>query len=173
MVLLTHAGDDTGRLFLVLQPGMIVVFENDPGVESAQTFLDIRERVSDAGNEEGMLGLAFDPAYAENGYFYVYYSASRPRRSVVSRFSGQPRRPQPGGTLARSSSSWKWSSPTATTTGATSCSDPTACSTSALGTAARPAIRRATGRTNPPSWAASCASTLARLDSLGTYAVPG
>ena len=90
MVLLTHAGDDTGRLFLVLQPGMIVVFENDPGVESAQTFLDIRERVSDAGNEEGLLGLAFDPAYAENGYLYVYYSASRPRRSVVSRFSVSP-----------------------------------------------------------------------------------
>ena len=63
------------------------MFENDPGVESARTFLDIRERVNDAGNEEGLLGLAFDPAFVENGYFYVYYTASRPRRSVVSRFS--------------------------------------------------------------------------------------
>ena len=99
MVLLTHAGDGTGRLFLVLQPGRIVVFENDPGVELTQTFLDIRDQVSDAGNEEGLLGLAFDPAYSENGYFYVYYSASRPRRSVVSRFSvspGDPNRGDPG-----------------------------------------------------------------------------
>ena len=99
MVLLTHASDDTGRLFVVLQPGRIVVFENDPGVESTHTFLDIRERVSDAGNEEGLLGLAFDPAYVENGYFYVYYSAARPRRSVISRFSvspGDPNRADPG-----------------------------------------------------------------------------
>ena len=102
MVLLTHAGDDTGRLFVVLQPGRIVVFENDPGVESTHTFLDIRERVSDAGNEEGLLGLAFDPAYVENGYFYVYYSAARPRRSVISRFSvspGDPNRADSGSEL--------------------------------------------------------------------------
>ena len=90
MVFLTYAEDESGRLFVVLQPGRIVVFENDPGVESAQTFLDIRERVNDAGNEEGLLGLAFDPAFAENGHFYVYYTASRPRRSVVSRFSVSP-----------------------------------------------------------------------------------
>ncbi len=93
MVHLTHAGDGTNRLFLVLQPGRVVVFENDPGVESAQTFLDIRERVSapeSYGSEEGLLGLAFDPGYSENGYFYVYYSASGPRRSVISRFSVSP-----------------------------------------------------------------------------------
>ena len=52
--------------------------------------MDIRERVSDRGNEEGLLGLAFDPAYESNGYFYVYYSAANPRRSVVSRFSVDP-----------------------------------------------------------------------------------
>jgi hypothetical protein len=34
-----------------------------------------------------LLGLAFDPDYQENGYFYVYYSADSPRRSVLSRFS--------------------------------------------------------------------------------------
>ena len=90
MVFLTYAEDESGRLFVVLQPGRIVVFENDPGVESARTFLDIRERVNDAGNEEGLLGLAFDPAFAENGHFYLYYTASRPRRSVVSRFSASP-----------------------------------------------------------------------------------
>ncbi len=87
MVLLTYPEDGSGRLFVVLQPGRIVVFENDPGVESAETFLDIRERVNNSGNEEGLLGLAFDPAFAENGHFYVNYTASGPRRTVVSRFT--------------------------------------------------------------------------------------
>ena len=87
MVFLTHAGDDTNRLFLVLQPGRIMVFPNQSDVSRAEVFLDIRDRVNDRGNEEGLLGLAFDPRFAENGYFYVYYSASNPRRSVLSRFS--------------------------------------------------------------------------------------
>ena len=34
-----------------------------------------------------MLGLAFDPDYSNNGFFYVYYTAPAPRHSVVSRFS--------------------------------------------------------------------------------------
>ena len=87
MVDLKYPDDDTSRLFLVLQPGRIMVFENDRNVEAAGEFLDIRDSVSDAGNEEGLLGLAFDPAYRTNGHFYVYYSASSPRRSVVSRFT--------------------------------------------------------------------------------------
>ena len=51
-------------------------------------FLDIRDRVSDRGWEEGLLGLALDPA--DRRYVYVYYSAANPRRSVVSRFSLAP-----------------------------------------------------------------------------------
>ena len=84
---LTYADDGTDRLFLVLQPGRIMVFRNDRDVGSAKTFLDIRARVNDRGSEEGLLGLAFDPHYRTNGYFYVYYSASSPRRSVISRFA--------------------------------------------------------------------------------------
>lgn len=102
MVLLTHAGDDSDRLFLVLQPGRVVVFENEPSVELTQTFLDVRNLASDTGNEEGLLGLAFDPAYTESGYFYVYYSASDPQRSVISRFSispGDPNRADPSSEL--------------------------------------------------------------------------
>ena len=87
MVHLTYSGPDDKRLFLVLQPGRIVVFDNDRDVETTRTFLDIEDRVNDRGNEEGLLGLAFDPEYDSNGYFYVYYSASGPRRSVISRFS--------------------------------------------------------------------------------------
>ena len=87
MVALVDPDDGTGRLFLVLQAGAIMVFPDDQDASSAGVFLDIRPRVNDRGNEEGLLGLAFDPDYGSSGYFYVYYSASNPRRSVVSRFS--------------------------------------------------------------------------------------
>ena len=50
-------------------------------------FLDIRSRVNTAGNEEGLLGLVFDPKFEANRHFYVYYSAGGPGRSVVSRFT--------------------------------------------------------------------------------------
>ncbi|MEE9283221.1 MAG: PQQ-dependent sugar dehydrogenase, partial [Nitrososphaerales archaeon] len=87
MVFLTHPGDNSNRIFVVLQPGQIVVFNNTREVDSFEVFLDIRERVNDSGNEEGLLGLAFDPAFRENGEFYVYYTSSEPRRSILSRFS--------------------------------------------------------------------------------------
>jgi len=81
------AADGSTRLFVVEQAGRILVFENDSKVAVAKIFLDIKDRVSSRGNEEGLLGLAFDPKYRINGYFYVYYSAFKPRRSVISRFS--------------------------------------------------------------------------------------
>lgn len=84
---LQHAGDGTDRLFVVEQAGRILVFDNDPAVNSASSFLDIRGPVDDSENEEGLLGLAFHPDYATNGFFYVNYTASRPNRTVISRFS--------------------------------------------------------------------------------------
>ncbi len=84
---LQHAGDGSGRLFVVEQAGRILVFDNDAAVSGATEFLDIRDRVNDGGNEEGLLGLAFHPDYANNGYFYVNYSASNPRRNVIARYS--------------------------------------------------------------------------------------
>ena len=86
MVHMTHAGDGTDRLWVVLRSGEIMVFPNSVAVGAAKVFLDIGGRVTASG-EEGLLGLAFDPQYAANGYLYVYYSAASPRRSVISRFS--------------------------------------------------------------------------------------
>ena len=86
-VALTYADDGSDHLVLALQAGRIVTFLHDRAATSATTFLDITERVSDRGDEEGLLGLAFDPQYRLNGYLYVYYTASQPRRSVISRFS--------------------------------------------------------------------------------------
>ena len=84
-VLFTHAGDGSGLLYVVEQEG--VIHRIDPtSPERTEVFLDIRSRVSRGGNEEGLLGLAFSPTFADNGRFYVYYSAANPRRSVLSRF---------------------------------------------------------------------------------------
>ncbi|MCI0816081.1 MAG: PQQ-dependent sugar dehydrogenase [Chloroflexi bacterium] len=86
-VFLTSAGDGSGRLFVVEQRGVVhVLASTAPGTDRG-VFLDITGRVSRARREEGLLGLAFDPGFASNGYFYLYYSAAGPRRSVLSRFS--------------------------------------------------------------------------------------
>ena len=42
------------------------------GVLQPTPFLDIANKVNFAG-ERGLLGMAFDPSYATNGRFYVYY----------------------------------------------------------------------------------------------------
>ena len=91
---LVQPEDGHDHLLVTEQAGRIRVFPNDQRVTQAGTFLDIRDRVSEAGNEEGLLGLAFHPDYVDNGHFYVYYSAANPRRSVVSRFSVSEDDPQ-------------------------------------------------------------------------------
>ncbi len=90
--------DGTNRIFVVEQAGRILVFENRPDVERAEVFLDIREQVRDRHNEEGLLTLAFHPDYRTNGRFFVYYTASDPRRGVLSRFT--TRTDEPGRALA-------------------------------------------------------------------------
>lgn len=81
-----HANDS--RLFVVEQEGTIAVVNNDGSMQS-QFFLDIRNKVYDIGSigdERGMLGLAFHPNYATNGYFYVNY-INNSENTVISRFT--------------------------------------------------------------------------------------
>lgn len=104
-IVVTHAGDQTDRLFVLQQYGSILVMPNDPQVEEPRTFLDIESRVvyNDKQNEEGLLGLAFHPNYRENGYFYLYYTTTdAPHTSVVSRFkvsAEDPNRADPNSEL--------------------------------------------------------------------------
>lgn len=69
---LTHAGDGSERIFVVEKPGRIQVYVDD--VRQETPFLDISSIVDSAESERGLLGLAFHPNYAENGYFFVDYS---------------------------------------------------------------------------------------------------
>ena len=68
------------RKFVVEQGGLIKIFES--GQILSNPFLDLSDVVTfdvADGFEEGLLGLAFDPKYKQNGYFYVNYTARRSR----------------------------------------------------------------------------------------------
>ncbi|GBD91086.1 quinoprotein glucose dehydrogenase B precursor [bacterium BMS3Abin04] len=80
-----NAGDETNRIFVVEQKGVIKVFQNNPAVNSPKIFLDISNRVL-SGGEQGLLGLAFHPNYKDNGFFFIDYTAANPRRTIISRF---------------------------------------------------------------------------------------
>lgn len=86
MTNLVQPDGTSGLIFITEQRGVISAFSANNS-QQADIFLDITDRVNMGGNEEGLLGLAFAPDYQQNGYFYVYYSAADPRRSVISRFS--------------------------------------------------------------------------------------
>lgn len=94
MTNLVQPDDGSNLVFVTEQKGVIHTLEISQPQQDSYVFLDITDRVNRGGNEEGLLGLAFDPEYRENGLFYVYYSATDPRRSVVSRFSLDRENPQ-------------------------------------------------------------------------------
>ena len=71
-------GDD--RLFIVEQGGKIKILEH--GVLLSTPFLDISAKVDDSPYG-GLLGLAFHPNYASNGYFYVNYTNTSGNTRIV------------------------------------------------------------------------------------------
>jgi len=75
--------DGSRRLFIIEKAGRIRIMENDQLLEAP--FLDITERVGNNGNEQGLLGLAFHPQYAQNGRFFVNYTDTR-GDTVLARF---------------------------------------------------------------------------------------
>ena len=78
-----HANDS--RLFIVEQDGLIKILD-DLGNTNAVPFLDIDARVNSSGNEQGLLGLAFDPNYTTNDRFYVNY-INNSGDTVIARFT--------------------------------------------------------------------------------------
>ncbi len=83
-VFVTHAGDGSGRLFIEDQYGSIWVM-ND-GVLQETPFLNVQTLINTSANERGLLGLAFHPNYAENGYFFINYT-NRDGHTVVARYT--------------------------------------------------------------------------------------
>jgi glucose/arabinose dehydrogenase len=85
---ITHAGDGSGRLFIVEQAGRIKILL---GGQISGVFLDIAGRVlspaNGGGGEQGLLSVAFPPSFG-NGidHFYVYYT-NQSGDNQLSRFS--------------------------------------------------------------------------------------
>ena len=87
-LLLTHAGDGSGRVFVVTQRGMVHVFENRDDVRETKPFLDFRHQTlyRDSQFERGLLGLAFHPNFKQNGQFYICYTTPEEKFDfIVSR----------------------------------------------------------------------------------------
>jgi glucose/arabinose dehydrogenase len=81
----SHAGDGSGRLFVVEQRGRILALLSSG---ARAIFLDIVERVSCCG-ERGLLSVAFPRQFAESRRFYVAYTDRR-GDLVVARFRLRP-----------------------------------------------------------------------------------
>lgn len=79
--------DGTDRLFVAEQGGRIRAFPNRTDAAEAAVVLDLSSKVRRVHNEEGLLGFAFHPGFARNGFLFVQYSASGPRRNIISRLT--------------------------------------------------------------------------------------
>lgn len=88
-IAIAHCGDS--RLFIAEQDGIIKIL-NANGTTNAIPFLNI-STLTNASGEQGLLGLAFHPNYASNGYFYVNYTRISDGATVIARYtvdSGNP-----------------------------------------------------------------------------------
>jgi hypothetical protein len=78
-----HAGDGSGRLFIALQTGVILVHDGRDLLDTP--FLDISRRITCCGGR-GILGMTFHPRYRRNGIFFVAFT-NRKGDAVVARYS--------------------------------------------------------------------------------------
>ena len=70
-LVVTNAGDSSGRLFVVEQDGLIWGLRGRRVLEPA--FLDVSDK-TEGSAEQGLLGLAFHPEFETNGRFFVNYT---------------------------------------------------------------------------------------------------
>ncbi|MGQ0847778.1 MAG: PQQ-dependent sugar dehydrogenase [Actinomycetota bacterium] len=84
VLLLSPPGES--RRMVVERTGVVRVL--DPtGILQPQPFLDLRDRVNSGGIEQGLLGMAFHPDFAENGRFFVYYYRQGVEQTRLSEFT--------------------------------------------------------------------------------------
>jgi glucose/arabinose dehydrogenase len=82
---ITHPANDA-RLFVVQQGGIIKIV-NTNGTVNSTPFLTLTSTTILSGGERGLLGLAFHPNYATNGYFYVNYTRAGDGATVIARYT--------------------------------------------------------------------------------------
>lgn len=86
----THAGDGSGRLFIVEQGGLIKIWQDGAVLDTP--FLDVSELISQEARsadytERGLLGLAFHPDFAANGQFFINYTERQNHGTIVARYT--------------------------------------------------------------------------------------
>lgn len=90
VALLQAPGDGT-RWYVVQQDGLILSFDNTSGVATTSVFADLTARVDDSEPEAGLLGMAFHPAFANNGFVYLSFTQfSGQLESVIARYTLDP-----------------------------------------------------------------------------------
>jgi glucose/arabinose dehydrogenase len=86
-----------GRLFVCEKPGRVRVVKN--GILLTEPFLTLDVETEGSDGSNGLLGVAFDPAFGTNGFFYVHYTArasgESPAHNRISRFTAQGDRANP------------------------------------------------------------------------------
>ncbi|MBL8150807.1 MAG: PQQ-dependent sugar dehydrogenase [Blastocatellia bacterium] len=93
----THAGDESGRLFIVEQTGKVRIFRN--GTLLTDPFLDISSLIS-FGGERGLLSVAFHPHYSSNRRFFVNYTRAGDGATIIAEYrasTDNPNRAEPDG----------------------------------------------------------------------------
>ena len=84
-VFLTHAPRDFNRLFVVGKFGRISIIKD--GAVLDDPFLDLTDLVLSVGHEQGLLGLTFHPDFETNGFFYVDYTRTPDKDTVIARYA--------------------------------------------------------------------------------------
>src|SRR5262245_66504084 len=81
-----------GRIFVAEQGGTLRVIQNGTLLPTPFVTLSV-----DSNGERGLLGVAFDPAFAANNFVYVYYTVpTAPIHNRVSRFTASGNVAVPG-----------------------------------------------------------------------------
>ncbi len=76
-------------LFVAEQEGRVLLLR--PDASEVEELLDINDRVSRVGSDEGLLSVALGPRFEETGHIWLYYTAAGvPRTTRLSRFAADP-----------------------------------------------------------------------------------
>jgi glucose/arabinose dehydrogenase len=86
-ILVTHAGDGSGRRFVIEQGGKVRIIDKN-GTLLSTPYIDITNLVA-TGNEQGLLGLAFHPHFETNGYFFLNYTSTT-GATFINRYKATP-----------------------------------------------------------------------------------
>lgn len=86
----TALSGDSHRLFVLEQVGRVRIYKD--GVLLPNPFLNVISITQSTGDEEGLLGLAFSPTYATDGYFFIYHTDTGGNSNSIERYhiSGDP-----------------------------------------------------------------------------------